>query len=353
MANVPISAGTGTNIATTSITRDSVTEQMQLVNVGDPASGTPANVNPNGALQMTMIPKTFTITSTLLGASASFTSTAYDTTLDGNSEVDVTAYSSGSSSTANSFIVQSSSDSTNWTPIVTSTVTGGTAMIMSIAIYQRYWRVLYTNSSTAQSGTFTIIATTDTGVVPLVRPNTTHTGAAIPVYLVTGTNTVGTTNPPGVVKGTQGSNGYTVQSLKDAGRNRVILSGISQASTTTETLFTFQKDLGGTITASQTLYTVTSGKTFNLQTIRSSTRYATFSATPTAATITFRLRQTSVTGALEMQKVMVGVSSMSNTVDYFAPPDGLQFPASTVLCFSILGSDTSQLFDLEVIGYEY
>jgi len=50
MANVPVTAGSGTNIATNAITRDTVTEQMQLVNIGDPATGSPLNISLSGYL---------------------------------------------------------------------------------------------------------------------------------------------------------------------------------------------------------------------------------------------------------------------------------------------------------------
>ena len=53
MANVPITSGTGTNIATNSVTRDAVTEQMQLVNVGDPTSAVAAKVTGAGQLAVT------------------------------------------------------------------------------------------------------------------------------------------------------------------------------------------------------------------------------------------------------------------------------------------------------------
>lgn len=48
MANVPITAGSGTNIATNSVTRDSVTEQMELVNLADSTTAITASVTAAG-----------------------------------------------------------------------------------------------------------------------------------------------------------------------------------------------------------------------------------------------------------------------------------------------------------------
>jgi hypothetical protein len=51
VSNVVLNPGSsGAAIATTSITRDSTTEQMQLINIGDPVTGTAVNVNSSGEL---------------------------------------------------------------------------------------------------------------------------------------------------------------------------------------------------------------------------------------------------------------------------------------------------------------
>lgn len=49
MANVQLNSGTGgAFVATNSVTRDAVTEQMELINVADPTSATCATVDANG-----------------------------------------------------------------------------------------------------------------------------------------------------------------------------------------------------------------------------------------------------------------------------------------------------------------
>jgi hypothetical protein len=53
MASVDISAGSGTHIATNSLTRDAQTEQMQLVNIGDPTTGNAQAVSTTGAARVT------------------------------------------------------------------------------------------------------------------------------------------------------------------------------------------------------------------------------------------------------------------------------------------------------------
>jgi hypothetical protein len=55
MSNVPVStftSGSSANIATNSVTRDSTTEYMQLVNIGDPSTGQAAFVNSSGQLMV-------------------------------------------------------------------------------------------------------------------------------------------------------------------------------------------------------------------------------------------------------------------------------------------------------------
>lgn len=48
MANVQINSGTGPFVATNAVTRDAQTEEMEIVNVGDPTTGACATVDANG-----------------------------------------------------------------------------------------------------------------------------------------------------------------------------------------------------------------------------------------------------------------------------------------------------------------
>lgn len=48
MANVPVTAGSGTNIATIAVTRDAVSEQLQAIALIDSVSFIPAKIDANG-----------------------------------------------------------------------------------------------------------------------------------------------------------------------------------------------------------------------------------------------------------------------------------------------------------------
>lgn len=76
---------------------------------------------------------------------------------------------------------------------------------------------------------------------------------------------VGYITPPTLTKGTQGTTGFSVQDLKDAGRTYITLYAQLITGVTTEALATFTKNVGGTTTTGQTAYTITSGKTFKIQ----------------------------------------------------------------------------------------
>lgn len=55
MANIPVSGGS--YVATNPITRDGVTEHMQIINISDPSTGLTASVTPNGLVIATSGPK--------------------------------------------------------------------------------------------------------------------------------------------------------------------------------------------------------------------------------------------------------------------------------------------------------
>lgn len=89
---------------------------------------------------------------------------------------------------------------------------------------------------------------------------------AITNALPTGTNSIGTTQPPAITKGTQGTVGVTTQDLKDAGRNAIhYYTLIPVLSTATDTLQSLTGTKGGaTVAATATPAVVTTGKTFRV-----------------------------------------------------------------------------------------
>src|SRR6185437_1561099 len=75
--------------------------------------------------------------------------------------------------------------------------------------------------------------------------------------------------PPTLTKGTQGSTGFSVQDLKDAGRNPITLWVDVIAGITTEALATMNITKGLVAQSAATSYTVSAGKTFRIQSLRS------------------------------------------------------------------------------------
>jgi hypothetical protein len=103
----------------------------------------------------------------------------------------------------------------------------------------------------------------------------------------TGTNSIGTVQPPAITKGTQSTSGITTQDLKDAGRNQVhYYTLIPVAGSATDTLQTLTgTKAGATVVASVTPAVVTAGKTFRITRIN-----ATFIATAVSGYAVVRLR---------------------------------------------------------------
>jgi hypothetical protein len=181
-------------------------------------------------------------------------------------------------------------------------------------------------------------------------------------------NTANTTawlvNGPTLTKGTQGSNGYTTQDLKDAGRTIVTLNAERVVPIlTTDTIVTVAKLVGDTVTAGVTTYQVTSGKTLRLQ-------YIHISLTPSSTTlgvIQVRLRTLSsgactVAAGLKVMEWELGnpgtatqVANAAN-VRLDAPfPDGVEFSGSTRnICISMNAlAAAAQTVTISLVGYEY
>jgi hypothetical protein len=95
------------------------------------------------------------LTNTLLGVSGVFTSAWFDTELDGSMAVFLAW---AASVVCSACVIQESEDQINTVNAQSNT----NLAIGQIAgfIRARYWRVVYTNSATAQTGTFTLYATT-------------------------------------------------------------------------------------------------------------------------------------------------------------------------------------------------
>lgn len=181
---------------------------------------------------------------------------------------------------------------------------------------------------------------------------------------VSSPSAVSVTTLPTLTKGTQGATGFSIQELKDAGRTLVTLTADNVIPVlTTDTIVTFSKLVGDTVTAAQTTYQVTSGKTLRIGSIS-------ITMVPSSTTVAYlrvRLR-TLVSGACTAAAgLVVGVWALSSPPGTLAAnaggvatqnvsfADGIEFSGATrnvCLSMNALGA-AAQTVTITVVGYEY
>jgi hypothetical protein len=161
---------------------------------------------------------------------------------------------------------------------------------------------------------------------------------------------------PTLTKGSQGSTGFSVQNLYDAGRSRVSFTADRVTPAASDTLVTFVKNIAGTATTGQTTYTVTSAKTFRVTSI-----YVGLANTSTvSANVRVALREntggtcTASSAAVAMLQVASGaVAANEGANGNLTIPDGWEFPAADSVCISAIGAATTETLTISVMGYEY
>jgi len=198
----------------------------------------------------------------------------------------------------------------------------------------------------AQSGTWNIgTLATITNPVTVAQATAANLNATV----------VGTT----LTKGTQGAAGFSVQELKDAGRNYVSFTATAAAGVTAEALLSLSQNKQGTVTAGVTSYTVTSGKTFRVTSISVSVKSA-------AAAIAF--------SRLSLRHNPAGATIATSPVAYLVPevntnsatsgtsawitvdiPDGIEFygNGTQTIGVSHLDQATTNILNVTVCGFEY
>jgi hypothetical protein len=167
-----------------------------------------------------------------------------------------------------------------------------------------------------------------------------------------------TVTPIALTKGTQGTTGFSVQNLKDAGRTYVTFTADTVAGVTSETLMSMTQNKQGSITASQTNYTITSGKTLRIQSIT----IAVQAGTGAGEWVRVKIRHNTA-GATTTSSALVYTVGCGNTAATTATsgeisvpiPDGLEIFGNGTQTIGIthISSATTNVESVTVCGYEY
>ena len=208
----------------------------------------------------------------------------------------------------------------------------------------------------------TAAVATDPAQVVAISPNN-----SVAVTQATPANLQCTATPIAVTKGTQGATGFTVQDLKDAGRNQTNYFMASQVlSTATEALqsLTGYKS-GAAVVATTTPAVVTTGKTYRIQRIA-----LTYVGVATSGAVQVNIRANTggvvaITSPLvdsfiigEQQSATASVAGAATTVQLDIP-DGMEFAAGTGIGVTVLGLSSTGTAaatgyaKVSIGGYEY
>jgi hypothetical protein len=250
-----------------------------------------------------------------------------------------------------------------------STPVTGTFWQTTQPVSGTFWQATQPVSGTVTAAQATAASLNATVVFASAQPvtltSTTITGTpAVSLASTTITGTVAVTAPT-LTKGTQGANGFSVQALKDAGRNQTNYFMAAQVvSTATETLqsLTGYKS-GALVTATTTPAVVTAGKTYHVQRITITSIAAT-----AIGSIQVQLRA-NTGGVVAIGSPVVDSWVLGGTTSTFVAgdtetvnidiPDGMEFAAGTGIGITVLGlapAGTAQAGNyakVSVVGYEY
>lgn len=145
-----------------------------------------------------------------------------------------------------------------------------------------------------------------------------------------------------------------VKQLKDSNRTAVLLFASAVASVTSEAMVTLTISSAAGAPTTGTSYTVPAGKTLRVQSVHVGTNFATMSATVTFANVSTRIRAGSaITSNLMYQTRLDAASNFPGATEEIDLPDGWELPAGTVIGVSQLGSATTLVTDIALIGYLY
>jgi hypothetical protein len=199
----------------------------------------------------------------------------------------------------------------------------------------------------------------------ILADNASINGSAI-VTAAAGIQKVGISDSVGttlnsVVKGTQAANALGVQDLKDSGRTYVTLTADAVTPASSETVLTFAKNVGGTVTTGVTTYAVTAGKTLRIQAI-----FATLmQSSTTVVGCRLRLRHNTAGAATATSPLVATIqlgtpasSAVAGTgvaPQDIAIPDGLEIKqnGNDNITLSAIATSAAGTLSVTLIGYEY
>jgi hypothetical protein len=179
--------------------------------------------------------------------------------------------------------------------------------------------------------------------------------ASLPWFVATtGANTVAVTAPT-MTKGVQGAQGLSVQSLKDAGRVRVVISFEAVAPGVVDTLLLLVKKLDGVPAAAATTIPVTAGKRLRIVAVSFSLRSA--AAAVAFGTLTLRENPAGAVliaspswGRLDVSTTNVVGASGSQVIAF---PDGMEFSGLNQIGASVIAQAITNILSVELYGFEY
>lgn len=258
-----------------------------------------------------------------------------------------------------------SPDGTNFFPISVARIDSYTVenTYTLIATTSRAWSTSVDGFTSFRVRLSTVIAGTGTATVLVIA----QLFAIEPIVTIgqsDATKLLTTVTPPTVTKATQGATGFTVQSIKDAGRSsrNIFLDSFAVAATA-ETIMTMSYSADNATVTTGTSYNVTAAKRLRLQSITASLH--TITGNTTAVNVIVRIRVNNggaglVTSPIQLVIPIQGIAAANQaglpvTISF---PDGWEFVAGaglavTVACSGFVTTTAAPKVDITIVGYEY
>jgi hypothetical protein len=237
----------------------------------------------------------------------------------------------------------------------------------SVPVTGTFWQAtqpvsIATMPSTPVTGTFWQATQPVSGTVTAAQATAANLNAT--VVQPTAANLNATVVGPTLTKGTQGTTGFSVQRLIDAGRTSRMFTATAASTATTETLITLTYSNGLAATSTCSSCAVTSGKTLKIQDIAGCIRTSTGT---NAHTVTINLRAnaagaTTASSPLQIHAVQSNAASSTTCtpLNFIDLPDGFDIPYGSGATFGITITDPGWVtgaqvstVELSIIAFEY